>query len=146
MASAEAKATTPMWVICRHSNRAMRGFSLLEMVVVLALMALAAGLAGPSAYRTFERWQRAERVDRVRGELAALPIVARQAGRDLWIGTEDGETLASLPQDAELTFDAPWRVRANGACDDAQGLLRIGSLDWRIGIAAPFCRVRIDPA
>jgi prepilin-type N-terminal cleavage/methylation domain-containing protein len=106
----------------------MRGFSLLEMLVVLVLLGLAAGLIAPSLSRTADRVQAA---------------MASQAGRPFrW---EAG----SLVERPGLVWPAGWRVvaltplelAANGWCEGAQLQAQGAGLSMRLEALAPDCRV-----
>ena len=65
---------------------AMRGFTLLEMLVVLVILGMAAGLIAPSLSRTAERVREAGDRDDVRRLLHALPILVRAQGVPLRLG------------------------------------------------------------
>jgi prepilin-type N-terminal cleavage/methylation domain-containing protein len=92
-----------------------RGFTLLELLVVLLLTALVTGLAVPNAQRWLsgarERVWRAE----LRDALRALPTAARQQGDDLVVDVDAlRRRVPGLPADVLLRLDAPLRYRANG--------------------------------
>jgi len=118
------------------------GYTLLEMVVVLAIVALATALVAPSGWRMIGTWQEAAQVDEVVDRLQRLPGVVRASGNALvWDGGADGAPL-QLPQGWVLTLHPPLRVLANGACADARGQLQTARQTVDLVIAAPFCRVR----
>jgi len=121
----------------------MRGFSLLEMLVVLVLLGLAAGLVAPSLSRTADRVQAAGDRDDVLRRVQGLPVIARQAGRPLrW---EAG----SLIERPGLAWPSGWRVvaltplelAANGWCGGAQLQAQGPGLAIRLEALAPDCRV-----
>ena len=64
------------------------GYTLLEMVVVLALMGLAVGMAAPAGFRMIDSWREAGDVDEVLRQLAALPSAARAQGRAFLCGID----------------------------------------------------------
>lgn len=119
-----------------------RGFTLLEMVVVLAILGLAASIAAPAALRGVDAWQRRGVLDALLDQVRGLPAAARAQGREVVL---DDALLASpdaplrVAEDWSLTTDTPWRVRYNGVCDP--GVLRLahGGRVTRIEVAAPFC-------
>ncbi len=122
-----------------------RGYTLLEIVVVMALLGLAAALAAPASYRMISSWLEAEQVDGVMKALATLPLRQRDQGRELHVPAGDVEaasTLAPLPEGWALELHAPLTVAVNGACTETRGTLLTArqALDFRI--EAPFCRVR----
>lgn len=119
-----------------------RGFTLLEMVVVLAILGLAASIAAPAALRGVDAWQRRGVLDAVLDQVRGLPAMARVKGRELVV---DDVSLASpdAPLRAAegwlLKADAPWRVRYNGVCDPGVLRLEHDGRVTRIEVAAPFC-------
>lgn len=122
------------------------GYTLLEMVVVLALMGLAVGMAAPAGFRMIESWREAGDVDEVLRQLAALPTAAREQGRAVRLPPDDGASMpAVLPEGWSLEMDEALVVRPNGACGNAQGrlLTRRQAIDFRV--EAPFCRIIRTP-
>ena len=125
--------------------RRSAGYTLLEMVIVLAVMALATAMVAPASYRMIGTWREAGEVEQVMAQLAALPVKARVDGRELRLQPEDGEALAKLvqlPEGWQLKLDAPLRVGANGACGGTRGTLRTLRQTLNFEIDPPFCKVR----
>lgn len=124
-----------------------RGFTLLEMVVVLAILGLASTIAAPSVYRMVRSWQNADQIDAVFRRVALLPTAAQQRGASLRISSDEPETLApiELPAGWSLKLDQPLLIRANGACRESAGTLDTGTQDVSFRISAPFCRVERLP-
>ncbi len=131
-----------------HPFRAIgAGFTLLELLVVLAVLGLAASLATPALLRTVETWQRQSDIDAVMEQVRGLPGLARSDGRSLVI---DDDRLASgsaplwAPDGWTLSAPQPWRVRVDGLC--GPGALRMVSdtsgLAIDIVVHAPFCQPR----
>lgn len=127
----------------------VRGYTLLEILVVVALLALATSLVAPAGYRMITSWREAGEVDEVLQSISALPLRARAAGRELVLPdptTPDPATPdaahVELPDGWRLEMHSPLTVRANGACSDAAGILHTTRqlIDFRV--AAPFCAVR----
>lgn len=122
-----------------------RGYTLLEMMVVIALLALATAMVAPAGYRMIGSWLEADRVDAVLKALAALPLRQRDAGRELRVAPGDpaaAADLAPLPEGWQLEFGEPLTVAANGACSDSRGALLTGRQIVDFRIEAPFCRIR----
>lgn len=125
-------------------RNAPRGFTLLELLVVLSIMGLAAALAAPSVTRSVDSWQAQAQVDAVSDQVRGLPARARNAGRMLLVdddvlGTPD----APLTVEPGWTLSAPssWKVRANGYCEGGMLELGRGERRWRLRANAPFCDV-----
>jgi prepilin-type N-terminal cleavage/methylation domain-containing protein len=80
-----------------------RGFTLIEIIAVLALLLLLAAVAVPSiaAFRTGS-YQRAAS-DQIRGELAAARAHAKQEGRPYRVGlSQDGTRIRRAPDDGNF--------------------------------------------
>lgn len=119
-----------------RASRALRGFTLLELVVVLGLMGLATALVAPAGIRTIETWRRATDVDAALGSLSAMGARAHNAGTG--VALEAGElpagAVAGIPEGWSVLLDGPLRIQANGACSAAVR----GTLVHRGGYAQPF--------
>lgn len=122
----------------------MRGYSILELLLVIAIMGLATALVGPPMYRMIGSWQRADTAERILGELAALPSRAASEGRTLTLGPGlvGADVLEDLPESWSLRLDQRLTVRANGACSASSGTLSAGTVDMRFDLVAPYCRIR----
>lgn len=119
------------------------GFTLLELVVVLALLGLATALVAPAGFRTIDTWRRATEVDAALGSLTALGARAHLQGRALSLdaGQIPAGTLAELPEGWTVTLQAPLQVQANGACAATRGELRAADgYTQPFELQAPFCR------
>jgi prepilin-type N-terminal cleavage/methylation domain-containing protein len=122
------------------------GFTLLELVVVLALLGLATALVAPQGFRTIQTWRRATDVDAALGALAALGARARIEGRRLSFdaGPLPPDALEGAPEGWTVVLDRPLVIQANGACGDATGELRKDGYARRFALEAPFCRIALD--
>lgn len=124
------------------------GFTLLEMVVVLAILGLATALVAPAALRGIDSWRRQSEIDALLDQVRAMPGDARAQGRAIVVSDA---ALASpkppLRVSAEwrLSAPTPWQVSASGVCEG--GEVRIGN-DYgerRIVVSAPFCDPALQP-
>jgi prepilin-type N-terminal cleavage/methylation domain-containing protein len=125
-----------------------RGFTLLEMIVVLAILGLATALVAPAALRSIDSWQRQAELDALLDQIRALPGNARASGKVILISEQTLSSSAPPLQVApawKLTVKTPWRVGANGVCEGGQ--LDIGN-DYgkrTLAVAAPFCDPVVQP-
>jgi len=147
---------TPTSGSCLRSSKRLRGYTLLEMVVVLALLAMATALAAPAGYRMIQTWRDASEVDRVIDDLRTLGWRARQEGRTFRTAeggvleaSGDGEAAAgdlqwlvdALPEGWMLRFATPLQVQANGVCHDTELALETDRQSIGLRIQAPYCNV-----
>lgn len=126
------------------------GFTLLELVVVLALLGLATALVAPAGFRMIETWRRATEIDTALGALSGLGEQARREGRSLRFrtGRVEGEAIPGIPAGWNVDLAAPLDVQANGACSASRGMLRQGAHTRAFAIEAPYCRASLlaEPA
>lgn len=121
------------------------GFTLLEMIVVLAILGLATALVAPAALRGIDSWQRRSELDALLDQIRALPGTARASGRPIVVSDAAlASKAAPLRIAAEWTLSVakPWKVSANGVCEGGEIAIgnRYGSRI--VAVASPFC----DPA
>lgn len=112
-------------------RRSRSGFTLLELLVVLAIVALASSVAVPRAIAWLESAeQRAWRVD-LRFQLERYPVQAFLAGEATRVDVERLRTDMGRPwpDNAQLTLTQPLRYSANGVASGADLELKMG--DWQ---------------
>ena len=144
---------------CRKRVRSLRGgFTLLELLVVLAVVGLATALAMPNLQRLYAAATRASEQDYVLDQIAGLGREAMLNGRAYVVfgnapppdpaeGARyaDYETyVVDVPEGWRLALDRPLVVLANGVClGGALTLSHAQSTAVRLELAPPYCRV--DP-
>lgn len=130
------------------NSAACRGFTLLELVVVLALLALATALVAPQGFRMIASWRRATEVDAALGAMVALGAQAQAQGRSMEFkaGVVPPKAIPGLPDGWSVELSEPLLVQANGACSGTRGTLRANGYARPFALGAPFCRVRLDPS
>lgn len=125
--------------------RLAAGFTLLEIIVVLAIMGLVTAVVAPSAIRGIDSWRRQAQADLVIDQIRALPGRARASGRAIDISDESLAADASPLEVGEgwrLHVPTPWTVQANGACAPGVVELHGGHAVVTIDVSAPFCDAR----
>src|SRR5690606_27858755 len=128
-----------------------RGYTLLELVVVIAVLAMATALVAPAGYRMVGTWRDASQVDAALQAVASLPMLARREGHRLRLGgvqpgregplivggrndntaerekaareQAEATALLGLPDGWTVAFEPALVVQPNGACSDARGTL-----------------------
>ncbi len=122
-----------------------RGFTLLEMVVVLAIIATIAGVALPNFARMVESYEQKASLGTVTSELAGLSFRAFSTAVPITLSDDSVRTLLlSLPADWQFVVDKPISMQANGFClgGDATMTAKNGAT-WRVNLAPPLCAVEI---
>lgn len=130
-------------------GRMARGFTLLEIIVVLAIMGLVAAVATPAVVRGIDSWRRQAQADAVMDQLRGLPARARASGRPIEVS---GAALAgeSPPLRVEapwtLAVPDPWTVQANGVCQGGQVELHGDGRVLALEATSPFCDPQVRDA
>jgi prepilin-type N-terminal cleavage/methylation domain-containing protein len=132
----------------RPSAQAVRGFTLLELLIVLALISMVAAMVVPRLQGTYDAVVRSgDRAEALR-QVERLPLIARDHGRAIVIPAGDPAAIAqllSLPGGWQASAVEPMRIEANGLCHGAE--LRMagdGAVEtWTL--AAPDCSVADAP-
>ena len=125
-----------------------RGFTLLEMIVVLAILGLATALVAPAALRGIDSWRRQAELDSLLDQIRAMPGNARARGKPIAIS--DDALKAEPPPlhvgaEWTLSVPVPWKVHANGVCEGGEIVIgnRFGART--IKVASPFCDPSLRP-
>jgi prepilin-type N-terminal cleavage/methylation domain-containing protein len=127
-----------------HSKRDKNGFTLLEMLVVLALIAALVGLAAPSMGKMLDRFSEATTWRDVEASLNDLPYRTFATGRALVIDADNVRQFTpSLPADWKIVVVGAIRYRETGWCEggrmtitNAEGVVR------EYALVAPRCEAR----
>lgn len=137
----------PMSGSFRHSEppHARRGFTLLELLIVLALVAMVAAMVAPRLQHTYDAVVRSgDRAEVVR-QVERLPVIARGRGQPLVIPPDDeGQAFAQLlelPQGWILRALEPLRIEASGVCHPARIQVEGGGVTEEWHLSAPACGV-----
>ena len=146
---------------CRKVARASLrlGFTLLELLIVLALLGLATAIAMPNLERLYASATRASERDYVLDQIAVLGREAALNGRAYVVFGDaqppgaveaarypEHETyVVDVPEGWRLQLDRPLVVRANGVClGAALTLSHAEERAVRVELAPPYCRVDAD--
>lgn len=141
------KASMRTSATCRPTEQRARGFTLLELLVVLAILGMVAAIAIPGAIRTIGAWQQRALLDDVVIKVRSLPVLVRASGQPLVLGEMDGTDadqwdVLELPEGWAVIAEQPLRVEANGACSDARLLFDVSGSRRTLAVDMPFCDAR----
>ncbi|MFA9440975.1 Tfp pilus assembly protein FimT/FimU [Uliginosibacterium sp. sgz301328] len=133
----------------RERRRRCRGFSLLELMVVLALIALMMGLVGPSFMKMIDRSTQRYAIASIYEDIRQLPRWAHLLGVPLSLDSVvepvaiGGEQILSLPQGWQVLFDPPLTVTPDQLCSASTGTVidAAALILAEFSIQAPDCRV-----
>lgn len=129
---------------CRRSKpRAASGFSLLEMLVVLAVVSIMVALVAPRLAGTVRAIASSgERAEVVR-QIERLPLLARSKGHPILAGEDEPLVAEDLqfPDGWKVSAASPLRVAANGICHPAQLRVEGAGVVEEWSMAAPDCNV-----
>ncbi len=139
------------------AGRFRPGFTLIELMIVLALLGLLTALAVPNLQRLFASVSRSTERQHIVDQFEALGREALANGRAYVVFSEapDADTAAGyadfeprpidLPDAWRFRLDRPLLVRANGFCRGGElTLIHQGAPVLRATLAPPHCRVEFD--
>lgn len=134
----------PTSVFCRRSKAAGQGFTLLELLIVLALMGLAVAVVTPRLVKTYGAIvSSGDRAEMVR-QIERLPVIARDRGEALTIASPADWAALHLqfPAGWRALAVTPLRVERSGVCHE--GRIDIDGPDGRERwlLTEPSCEVR----
>lgn len=124
------------------------GFTLLEMIVVLAILGMATALVAPATLRSIDSWRRQAAMDVLLDQIRALPGSARARGEPIVVSDASLKSAAPPLRIADgwtLRAEPAWRIAGNGVCEDGQVVVAGVSGERVIRVEAPFCDVAVVP-
>lgn len=129
-----------IWVSCRPEllvrGREPRGFTLLELLLVLALLAMLIGLVAPAGQRALDGASERAQFRRVEDVLRGLPYEAFRQGRPMRIDAAAlRERLPELPPAWQIEMEQPLVYSPSGVSSGGEIVLKqSGGLvhRWRV--------------
>lgn len=120
-----------------------RGFSLVELVVVLTLMSLATAMVAPNLSNAYRNFQLRSELEEMLMAVESLGFRAFNQGTGIRIETiSQAKELLNPPAGWSVELLAPIVVRANGVCEGGEIRFRREELEQRLLLEPPYCRVR----
>ncbi len=134
------------WATCRRAELRAPGYTLLELLVVLAVMGMVSAIVAPPIARQVEAW-RAETVFRdASRQMERLPAAARRAGQRLVMDGPERWPATLGPWPEGLSVAEPILVEPNGYCRGGRITVSVLGRTREARVAAPFCRVEVADA
>lgn len=146
MASVAAKAMTLTSASCPPESR---GFTLLELLVVMAVVGLMAALVAPNLQRLVGSIDRATRRDGVVADIAGLSYRAYVLGESFELSEarfgrvlRDGSPVLALPEGWKVTVARPIQFGFNGLCSGGEVVVRApDGVVETLRLRAPDCKL-----
>lgn len=121
-----------------------RGFTLLEVVIVLVLMAAVSGLVLPRIMTVYDSMRWSNERDQAMEALGSLGYEARRQGRDVELvhypGKLEGNMTIPLPKGWTLHAAQPIRYKASGVCLGGTVRLSGRGRSITVQLEGPLCR------
>jgi len=124
-------------------QRAIAGFTLLEMMVVMAIIALAMGIVLPRLATMADSFGAASERETVIESVASLGLLARARGRALRFTGQPELLPGEMPEGWRVVPDQPIIFHASGACDGGQVRVIGREREFLYRLDPPRCRVTL---
>jgi prepilin-type N-terminal cleavage/methylation domain-containing protein len=128
------------------SQRADKGFTLIELVVALAIIGLGLSFVMPRMMAWVDRLAFSARQQQFEDALAELGSRARHSGRSVVLRSTDLATHANepspieLPSSWSLTVEPPIAFRYDGVCTGGKVRLSFPAGERSYRLQSPYCR------
>lgn len=121
------------------SNPFCLGFTLVELLLVMAIMAILLAFAVPNIMSTYRGFQETMIREDIEKQLRHVSFKVYQNAQNYEFSEETFQNTIDLPKETQIVFDAPILYRYDGICKG--GKLRIESPTkiWHYSLEAPFC-------
>lgn len=130
-----------------------RGFTLLEMVVVLVLMGIVTSLTLPGLQKMYDGMSASLSRNELRSVMNTLALDVRSEGRPIEFRhyPADAKLLPNAflerlkPLNVSLELEQPLRITASGFCPEA-GIIKVikGTQEYSLLLRSPDCRIALQ--
>ncbi|MEK7991683.1 MAG: prepilin-type N-terminal cleavage/methylation domain-containing protein [Thiotrichaceae bacterium] len=134
----------------------LKGYTLLELMIVLFIFALLTGLVAPRLMAMYDSVQAAYQREEIMSQISSLSYQAYRKGLNFsfktYPFTADNPDYEILQKNIKLELTKNWTLsanepiifRANGACSGGIINLQNDSLSYQVKLIPPFCRAVIN--
>jgi general secretion pathway protein G len=119
-----------------------RGFTLVELLVVLVFMGLLSGIAFPNLLRMYERFSVRAQLDAVLENIESLGVKAHITGQMLVLSPATAAEILALPDGWGVAMSGAIVYRANGFCSGGELALTSADQTFTYTLMPPFCEPR----
>lgn len=128
-------------------NRTAFGFTLLELLLVMALLGLLTALAMPRLMSTYHSLEAAYSRDEALSQLSGLGYQAFLARQGFELSAYPASPALPVPLELPagwtIRAEPPIRFQANGACNGGQVELAYQERRFQVRLDPPFCKARL---
>lgn len=133
-------------VLASIPNSLIKGFSLLELMIVLVIMALTGGLTAPKLVKLYTRTVERSQLQVFAQQLESLRVNALKSGHSLLLPADGGENWPPIPSGWQAKELPALRLLASGVTNGGQLLLQASSGRlWRLQLAPLDGRMQLQP-
>lgn len=122
-----------------------RGFTLLEMLVVLVLLGLISAVSYPGVQSVYESYRAIAIQDNIKAQLVDYAVQARLGWQSIIIDSDDSSSSNKVvlkPLDSEeITLLEPIAINAKGVCMGGEVHVDLSSRVYRLSAAPPYCEI-----
>lgn len=130
----------------------IKGFTLLELLVVLALISLLAGMVVPNLQRTIESIERSTQREQIISDIGQLSYRAFTAGMKFELNEEklgvqlpDGSPMLLLPEGWTINISKPIGFNFNGFCTGGEiQIIGPDKTSEQVTLLKTSCEVKTD--
>ena len=116
-----------------------KGFTLIEMLVVLVILGLTSALVLPKFPAIYDRFKSKSELEKFSQSLAVLPLQAYTKQQTITLNQSSANKILELPSAWEIEIPQPIIYKANGVCLGGELSYKIKGQITLIKLVPPYC-------